>query len=90
MRADSAPPRSQATSRSRALLGLTNEVFILNICRPLIHEPDASLPYNLSTSINEFLESRKENEFDLSLEMEQFYLKDIKNGFFIEAGAAEG
>jgi len=63
---------------------------LVHMIRPIFLEQDSSLPYNLSTSLNEFLESRRHDEFDLSVEMEQFYLKDIKNGFFVEAGAAEG
>ena len=54
--------------------------------------PPSAQPYNLSESgdIHAFCESRSSVPDDLSLDMEQTYLKDVTNGFFIEAGASEG
>ena len=54
--------------------------------------PPSAQPYNLSETadIHAFCESRRSVPDDLSLDMEQTYLKDVTNGFFIEAGASEG
>ena len=41
-------------------------------------------------SLDELFEERQDDDGDLSFEMEEHYLKDVKNGFFIEAGASEG
>lgn len=48
--------------------------------------------YNLTRhkTLDELFEEREDSSDDLSLEMEEYFLKDVKNGFFIEAGAAEG
>ena len=48
--------------------------------------------YNLThhKTLDEVFEERENLSDDLSLEMEEYFLKDVKNGFFIEAGAAEG
>ena len=48
--------------------------------------------YNLTRhkTLDELFEERENLSDDLSLEMEEYFLKDVKNGFFIEAGAAEG
>ena len=64
----------------------------MELVRGTIIPPDHSQPYNLSETgdIHSFYESRRSVPDDLSLDMEQTYLKDVKNGFFIEAGASEG
>ena len=68
------------------------EPALVELVRGTIIPPDHSQPYNLSETgdIHSFYESRKSVPDDLSLDMEQTYLKDVKNGFFIEAGASQG
>ena len=54
-------------------------------------EPGKSEEYNLTTSLEEFYRRLENDTIDLSLEMEEIFLiNDIKNGFFIEAGASAG
>ena len=55
-------------------------------------QPDYGQEYNLSEAgtLDNFYASREVFEEDLALEMEETYLRDKKNGFFIEAGASEG
>ena len=55
-------------------------------------QPDYGQEYNLSEAgtLDAFYASREVFEEDLALEMEETYLRDKKNGFFIEAGASEG
>ena len=55
-------------------------------------QPDYGQEYNLSEAgtLDNFYASRELFEEDLALEMEETYLRDKKNGFFIEAGASEG
>ena len=67
-----------------------DEEFLVEMIKPMILEPDYNQPYNLSISLNNLLGLRKYENDDLSLEMEEFFLKNVNNGFFIEAGAAEG
>ena len=67
-----------------------DEELLVEMIKPMIQEPDYTKPYNLSTSLKNLLDLRKYENADLSLEMEEYYLKNINNGFFIEAGAAEG
>ena len=56
----------------------------------MIIEPDESAEYNLTTSLEEFYKHLENDTVDLSLEMEDIFFKDVINGFFVEAGAAEG
>ena len=55
-------------------------------------QPDYGQEYNLSEAgtLDNFYASREVFEEDLALDMEETYLRDRKNGFFIEAGASEG
>ena len=65
---------------------------IFQIKSTLIPPSDWNEPYNLThhQSIDDLLDGKEDWSEDLSLEMEEHYLKDVKNGFFIEAGASEG
>ena len=56
----------------------------------MIIEPNETAEYNLTTSLEEFYQHLENDTVDLSLEMEDMFFKDVSNGFFIEAGAAEG
>ena len=53
---------------------------------------DRNEEYNLTrhTSLDDLLDEREDLSDDLSVEMEEYYLRNIRNGFFIEAGASEG
>ena len=67
-------------------------VFLFQIKRTLTPPSGWNEQYNLTRhkSLDELFEEREEDDGDLSFEMEEHYLKDVKNGFFIEAGASEG
>ena len=53
------------------------------------HEPP--LPYNFTQSTEDVLDNVQSRPDDLSLEMEREYFRgQIKDGFFVEAGAASG
>ena len=66
-----------------------DDATLVSMIRPMILPPSTE-EYNLTTSLKQHLESRKNYEFDLSLEMEELYFANKTQGFFIEAGAAEG
>ena len=52
---------------------------------------DAHHEYNITGStIEEKLEKLREDVHDLSYQMVEMFFKDVKNGFFIEAGASVG
>lgn len=58
----------------------------------LITEPDTTAEYNTSVPVEELLRAKEDNPRlteDLSFEMEEIFMKR-KNGFFVEAGAANG
>ena len=63
---------------------------LIHSVKKMIIEPEESEEYNLTTSLEDFYKSLEECTVDLSLEMEDIFFKDVTNGFFIEAGAAEG
>ena len=67
-----------------------DDVDLVSLVKPLIIEPDLDNPYNLTLSLEDSLEARVEDVFDLSIEMYENYFKSKRNGFFIEAGASEG
>ena len=52
---------------------------------------DASRPYNFTESTEDILRNYDSRYDDLSLEMEEKYFKaQVKDGFFVEAGASSG
>ena len=55
-----------------------------------LHQPDLARGYNLSKPLEAVLEDKKSDVEDLSYEMVEKYFKDVRNGFFIEAGASGG
>ena len=63
----------------------------MTLVRELLHPP-SSQQYNLTQTggLDTFYTLMVEDKEDLSLEMEETYLRNVKNGFFIEAGASEG
>ena len=57
----------------------------------LLNKHDPLRPYNLTESTEDILENYQSRTYDLSLEMEREYFKgQLKDGFFIEAGASSG
>ena len=57
----------------------------------LLVKHDSSKGYNLTQSPEEILASFPSRPNDLALEMdEEYFQRKIKNGFFVEAGAASG
>ena len=65
---------------------------IFQIKSTLIPPSDWNEEYNLTRhkTLDELFDERGDLSDDLALEMEEHYLKDLRNGFFIEAGASEG
>ena len=63
----------------------------MTLVRELLHPP-SSHQYNLTQTggLDTFYTLLAGDKEDLSLEMEETYLRNVKNGFFIEAGASEG
>ena len=63
----------------------------MTLVRELLHPP-SSQQYNLTQTggLDTFYTLLAGDKEDLSLEMEETYLRNVKNGFFIEAGASEG
>ena len=76
----------------RPLLNCFNQTdeHLIDFVKKMIIEPEESEEYNLTTSLEDFYRSLENDTVDLSLEMEDTFFKDVTNGFFIEAGAAEG
>ena len=64
---------------------------LVTLVRELLHPP-SSQQYNLTQTggLDTFYTLLAGDKEDLSLEMEETYLSNVKNGFFIEAGASEG
>ena len=57
----------------------------------LLKAHDASRPYNFTESTEDILRNYESRYDDLSLEMEEKYFKaQVKDGFFVEAGASSG
>ena len=58
----------------------------------LLTAHDPLRPYNLTQSTEEIMKSYQSSRWDdLSLEMEREYFKgQMKDGFFVEAGASSG
>ena len=57
----------------------------------ILRPPDLSKEYNLSKPLEEVLQDRSESVFDLAMEMDaEFFKGQLRNGFFIEAGASNG
>ena len=79
---------------SRPLLNCfdqTSEELAHLVDRSLLRPHDPPRPYNLTESTEDVLESFHSRYDDLALEMEREYFKgQIKEGFFVEAGAASG
>ena len=67
-------------------------MYVLQIKRTLIPPSNWNEEYNLTRhkTLQDIFNEREDLSGDLSLEMEELYLKDVRNGFFIEAGAGEG
>ena len=65
---------------------------IFQIKSTLIPPSDWNEEYNLTShkTLDELFDEREDLSDDLALEMEKYYFKDLRNGFFIEAGASEG
>ena len=64
---------------------------LVTLVQELLHPPSTQ-QYNLTQTggLDTFYSLLAGDKEDLSLEMEETYLKNVKNGFFIEAGASEG
>ena len=59
--------------------------------KQIMIEHDSHTEYNLSRPLDELLEKQKNDPFDLSIEMnKEVFRGQVKDGFFIEAGAFEG
>ena len=64
---------------------------LVRMVKSLMIEHDSQTEYNLSKPLDELLEKQKNDPFDLSLEMnKEIFRGEVKDGFFIEAGAFEG
>ena len=62
-----------------------------NTRREIIVYPDWSRGYNLSKPLDEVLQENAESTENLALEMDgEFFKGQLRNGFFIEAGASNG
>ena len=63
----------------------------MTLVQELLHPPSTQ-QYNLTQTggLDTFYTMLAGDKEDLSLEMEETYLRNVKNGFFIEAGASEG
>ena len=64
---------------------------LVTLVQELLHPPSTQ-QYNLTQTggLDTFYTLLTGSQEDLSLEMEETYLRNVKNGFFIEAGASEG
>ena len=74
------------------MVKINNSSFLFQIKQKITPPSGWNEEYNLThhKSLDELFLEKEDDEEDLSLEMEEYYLKDVKNGFFIEAGASEG
>ena len=56
-----------------------------------LKDPDWSRGYNLSKPLDEVLQDHAESTVNLAIEMDtEFFKGQLRNGFFIEAGAYNG
>ena len=69
----------------------TSEELTRLVDRSLLRVQEPPRPYNLTQSTEDVLKSFPSRPDDLALEMEREYFKgQLKDGFFVEAGAASG
>ena len=69
----------------------TSEELARLVDNSLLRPQDPPRPYNFTQSTEDVLRSYHSRYDDLALEMESEYFKgQVKDGFFVEAGAASG